>query len=73
MSTDPISTDEMAGIVRRAVNWVLSGTADDPQDGAFEMTSPATGQRFRVTVTEVPGWSEQMDLELAQVAGTEQS
>ena len=73
MSTPPpISADEMAGHVRGMVNIVLGSEVADPQrDGVFEMTSAATGQRFRVAVTEVPGWSEQMDRELAQLAGSE--
>lgn len=74
MSTlPPLTVADMAGTVQHAVNFWLAGIADDPRDGAFEMTAPATGQRFRVTVEEVPSWSEQMDRELAQVAGTEQS
>jgi hypothetical protein len=69
----PLTIADMAGAVQLGTNILLAGIADDPQDGAFEMTAPATGQRFRVTVTEIPGWSEQMDRELAQIAGSEQS
>ncbi len=68
----PLTIADMAGTVQHAVNFWLAGVADDPQGGAFELTAPATGQRFRVTVEEVPGWSEQMDRGLAQAAGTEQ-
>ena len=71
MSTGPIGADEMAGILQRIVSNMLCDIADPQHGGAFEMTAPATGQRFRVAVTEVPGWSEQMDQELAQAAGTE--
>lgn len=67
MSTPaPIAADEMAVIVQRAVNWRLPRIAETPQGGAFEMTAPATGQRFRVTVAEIPGWSDRMDTELAE-------
>jgi hypothetical protein len=70
--SDSLTAADIAGAVQLGTNILLAGIADDPQDGTFELTSPATGQRFRVTVTEVPAWSEQMDLELAQLAGTEQ-
>jgi len=72
MSTPaPIAAAEVAAIVQRAVNWRLPQVAETPQGAAFEMTARATGQRFRVTVAEVPGWSDQMDKALAEIAGTE--
>jgi len=69
MSADLISAAEMAGIIRRTLNVVLSGIADSPDGASFELTAPATGQRFRVTVAEVPGWSARMDAELGEVTG----
>ena len=54
--TAPIAVAGVARAVQRAVNWWLPQVAETPQDGAFEMTAPTTGQRFRVTVAEVPGW-----------------
>jgi hypothetical protein len=67
----PLTVTDMTGFVQHGVNILFPGIADDPHDGAFELTAPATGQRFRVAVTEVPAWSDQMDRELAQIAGTE--
>jgi hypothetical protein len=70
--TAPIAIAQMAGILRRAVNDNFGQDIADPEHGdTFEMTAPATGQRFRVTVAEIPGWSDQMDRELAEVTGTE--
>ena len=66
--TGPITVPEMTAIVQRLVNLGMAGIADEARSGTFEMTAPATGQRFRVTVEEVPGWSEQMDAELAEAA-----
>ena len=67
-----ITADEMADHVRRGVNWLFPDIADAVHDGAFEMTALATGQRFRVTVAEVDGWSDAMDAELSELTGTEQ-
>lgn len=66
--TAPITVDEMAGLVRRAIERGLfgAGVTETPQDDTFEMTTPATGQRFRITVTEVAPWSEQLDRELRE-------
>jgi hypothetical protein len=33
------------------------------------MTTPTTGQRFRVTVQEVPGWSDAVQRELDAMLG----
>jgi hypothetical protein len=66
-----LTAADVAGAIQIGANILLGGLADDPQDGTFELTSPATGQRFRVTVTEVPAWSEQMDQELQEVIGAE--
>ena len=63
----PISDGEMAAILRRAVNVIFPAVADVPDGPAFEMTAPATGQRFRVAVTEVAAWSGQVDRELGEV------
>ncbi len=59
---------EMASILSRVVNAGFGTEIADPQHaGAFEMTAPNTGQRFRVIVNEVPRWSDRMDRELAEV------
>jgi hypothetical protein len=51
----PISGEEMAGLIQKAVNDRFRlDIADPPRDSSFELTAPATGQRFRVTVTEAP-------------------
>jgi hypothetical protein len=64
----PIAVTEMAGILRQVVNAGFGQEIADPQHaGAFELTAPATGQRFRVIVNEVAGWSDRMDRELAEV------
>jgi hypothetical protein len=70
MSTPhPITVAEMAGLLQRTVN---AGFAADiayaPDDNSFEMIAPATGQRFRITVEEVPAWTDAMDRELERVA-----
>lgn len=70
MST-PITAGEMAGNVQMAVNLLFPDVADAPHDMSFEFTTPATGQRFRVTVAEIPAWSEQLDSELEEVIRTE--
>ena len=78
MSTpQPITGDELAGAVRRAINLYFHhepepgrSVADPVAGAAFELTAPSTGQRFRVTVEEVPGWSDQMDRKLAAVTGS---
>ena len=70
-TTGPITVPEMTAIVRRLVNLGLPEIAETPDDEAFEMTASATGQRFRVTVAEIPGWSDQIDRELAELTGTE--
>lgn len=68
--SDPIGTDEMAGILQRAVNASFGcEIAEAPHGAAFEFTAPATGQRFRAVITEAPPWSEQMDRELEEVTG----
>jgi len=69
--TGPISDAEMAGYVQRAVNLLFPEIAEMPHAGAFEMTASATGQRFRVTVAEVDGWSDQMERELEVITGSE--
>jgi hypothetical protein len=50
---EDITGDEMTGMLQRVVNFSLSGIADAPRGSSFELTSPATGQRFRITVAEV--------------------
>jgi hypothetical protein len=69
----PITVDEMAGLVRRAIERGLfgAGVTETPQGAAFEMTTPATGQRFRVTVAEVSPWSDQVDRELREATREE--
>jgi hypothetical protein len=67
----PITVTAIAAIVRLALNSRLEGIADAPEGGAFELTTAATGQRFRVAVTEVPAWSDRMDRELSELTGTE--
>ncbi len=50
----PITGEEMAGIIRRALRRGLAGpelTSGPPGD-SFLLYAPATGQYFRVTVTE---------------------
>jgi len=65
----PLTAEYMAEAVRRGVNLLLPGVPEDVQVTAFEMTAPATGQRFRVTVEEIPAWTEGMDADLARIAG----
>jgi hypothetical protein len=49
-----ISTEEMTDILRNTINHDLNrDVADAPEGTSFELTTPATGQRFRVTVMEV--------------------
>ena len=71
MSEQPITAGEPAEHVQFATSLLLPGIVDPPVGSAFEYTAPAAGQRFRVTVTEVPGWSAEMDRELAEVTGSE--
>ena len=70
MSTEkPISDEEMAGILQRAVNHRLGvEIAGPPQGASFELTAPSTGQRFRVTVAEAEGLPGQMEAEPAAEA-----
>lgn len=49
----PISAEEMAEHVRVIVNGALPGVAVTAAGAHFEMTAPATGQRYRVTVEEI--------------------
>lgn len=65
----PITPADMAAAVQRAVNRSLPGIAEAPDGSTFEMTAPATSQRFRVTVEEIPGWSDRMDAELNEITG----
>jgi hypothetical protein len=74
MSTpEPFTVTDITAIIQRAVNSRIPGIADAPESAAFEMTAAATGQRFRVNVTEVPRWSPAMDRELSELTGTEAS
>jgi hypothetical protein len=41
--------------------------AEPPQGASFEFVAPSTGQRFRVTVAEVGGWSDRMEAGLTAV------
>jgi hypothetical protein len=67
--TVPISGGEMAGILRKTVNVAFRcDIADAPVGASFELTSPATGQRFRVTVTEVSA-DDAVDAAIAAVCG----
>jgi hypothetical protein len=44
----------MASLIQRIVNrGMRCDIAEAPNGSSFELTSPATGQRFRVTVAEV--------------------
>jgi hypothetical protein len=63
MSTvNPISDEEMAGILRRAANKHFGlEIAEPPRGPAFELVAPSTGQRFRVTVAEAEGLPGQME------------
>lgn len=72
MNTEnPISDEEMAGHLRRAVNRDFGlDLAEPPQGASFELVAPSTGQRFRVTVAEVEIWSDQMEAELTAEAGS---
>jgi hypothetical protein len=63
----PITAAEMAVILGRTINATLAGICDAPDGESFELTAPATGQRFRVTVAEVSPWSDQVDRELREV------
>jgi hypothetical protein len=65
---EPISEQEMAGHVRVIVNQVLRGISEAVRGNSFELTSPATGQRFRVTVTEVSAEAA-VDAAIAAIAG----
>jgi len=67
----PITAAEMAAILGRTVNATLAGICDEPDGESFELTAPATGQRFRVTVAEVAPWSDQVDRELREVTRDE--
>jgi hypothetical protein len=58
---EPITTGEMAGMLRRVVNSRLPDVADEPAGSSFEMVAPATGQRFRVTVEEIGPFFGQPD------------
>lgn len=60
----PLTVATITDAVQNAFNLLFAGIADEPRGGTFELTAPTTGQRFRVTVAEVPGWSGQMDDEL---------
>lgn len=63
--TTPISAEEMAGLLQRTVNARMGcDIAEVPAGARFELTSPATGQRFRVTVAEVPA-DEAVDAAIA--------
>ncbi len=65
----PISGEELAGIIRRTVNAGFALDIAEAAHGAsFDLTAPATGQRFRVTVTEVPA-GEAVDAVIAACGG----
>lgn len=72
MSTpEPIGGEEMADILRRTVNVAFGCDIAEPaRGGPSSSPAPATGQRFRVAVAEVAPWSDQVDAELAVIAGT---
>jgi hypothetical protein len=71
--TGPLSGEEIAGFIQRRVNAAIGfDLADAPVGASFELTAPATGQRFRVTVTEVPA-GEAVDAAIAAFCGGEQS
>jgi hypothetical protein len=54
MNNELISDHEMADIIQKTINQgLMRPIADPPADTSFELTAPATGQRFRVTVAEV--------------------
>lgn len=65
----PISGEETAGFIQRAVNArLLLDIADAPRGDSFELTAASTGQRFRVTVAEVPA-DEAVDAAIAACDG----
>ncbi len=71
--TVPIGGEEMADIIQRMVNARFGlDIAEVPQGASFEMTAPATGQRFRVTVAEVPA-GDAVDAVIAACNGGERS
>jgi hypothetical protein len=55
MNNELISAEEMTDILQRTINEVFSSPeiADPPAGTSFELTTPSTGQRFRMTVEEV--------------------
>ena len=63
----PVGPGEMTGLIRDVVDIALPGTTDPPSGSAFELTAPATGQRFRVTVQEIPAWTPGMEQELEAI------
>jgi hypothetical protein len=51
----PVTAGEMAQMMQQVVNLVMNNDiAEFPHGDSFEITAPATGQQFRVTVTEIP-------------------
>jgi hypothetical protein len=64
----PISNAEMAGMLQQVLNIAFgrSSIADAPRGSSFELTAPATGQRFRLTIAEVPA-DEAVDAAIAAI------
>ena len=52
----PITAEAIAGLIQRMYNADMSPTAPTasiPRGASFDLTTPATGQCFRVTVMEI--------------------
>jgi hypothetical protein len=54
INVTPITERQMTEIVQRSVNKTLPGSALLLAGSQFEVTTPFTGQLFRVTVEEMP-------------------
>lgn len=69
--SENISNEEMAGYIRQIVNMGFGSNkiADEPRGSQFELTAPATGQRFRVTVAEVNA-DEAVDEAITAIIGS---
>jgi hypothetical protein len=51
---EPINVEEMTGLIQRAVNADFGcDIALTPDNASFEITTPSTGQWFRVTVETI--------------------